>query len=92
MTDLVSILDELLGNVQELLEFFRHGDVCGEVSNEANVSARAHHFPRILFARYLAGTPSPQAWKVSSLLILPCALSAKYLPENCRTRRRPLGA
>lgn len=29
MTDLVSILDELLGNVQEFLEFFRHGDVCG---------------------------------------------------------------
>ena len=28
MTDLVSIPDELLGNVQELLQFFRH-DVCG---------------------------------------------------------------
>ena len=78
MTDLVSIPDELLGNVQELPEFFRHGDVGGlleEMSNEANVSIVPYSHERF---------PTPIQWrvlvkrcKVSSLSNWLRALSAK---------------
>ena len=46
ITDLVSILDELLGNVHELLEFFRHGGFGGNVKRSQRVPYRLL-FPRI---------------------------------------------
>ena len=87
--DLVSVLDELLGNLHEFFKFFRHGGVGGLRKCQAWKQTCPHElvFPTkgIIIEALFKGTISSPSLATRLDLL-------KTLPENCRRRRRPVGA